>query len=290
MHIGIAGTGRMGTAMGERLLAQGHELTVWNRTEAHTATLVAAGAAKVEAARDLPGKVEVVITSLADAAAVRAVYADLLEGDAEGTLFVDTSTVRPLVAVEIGAAVRAAGGAFVECPVGGTTGPAKQGKLIGLVGAEAADLERARPVLSELCRRIEHAGAVGTGASLKLAINLPLIAYWQVFGEALALVRPLGLSGAVLTDLFADSSGGPNVLKNRAEPIAKALDASAPPGTFDLDTMRKDLREMLAEAEALGLALPVARTVLAEADRCAAAGHGDRDGIALSLQARDGSA
>src|SRR2546427_49450 len=90
------------------------------------------------------------------------------------------------------------GAAFVECPVGGSTGPARQGQLIGLLGATPADAERARPLLHGLCRRIEHCGPVGAGATMKLAINLPLMVSWQAFGEAFALCRDLGFDAARL--------------------------------------------------------------------------------------------
>lgn len=79
----------------------------------------------------------------------------------------------------------------MECPVGGTIGPARSGQLLGLAGGETADVERARPVLEKLCRRIEQMGRIGAGASIKLAINLPPIVFWQSFGEALALVHHL---------------------------------------------------------------------------------------------------
>ena len=85
------------------------------------------------------------------------------------------------------------GAAFVECPVGGSTGPAREGKLFGLVGGAPADIARAMPVLEQLCRRIEHIGALGSGATMKLAVNLPLLVYWQALGEALAICKPLNL-------------------------------------------------------------------------------------------------
>ena len=89
----------------------------------------------------LASAVDVVITILTDAAAIDEVYsgpAGLLAGDVAGKLFIEMSTVRPQVEVALAAKVRAKGAAFVECPVGGTTGPARQGKLIGLMGAEQA--------------------------------------------------------------------------------------------------------------------------------------------------------
>src|SRR5207248_7927549 len=147
------------------------------------------------------------------------------------------------------AKVATRGAALIECPVGGTVGPAKEGKLFGFVGGAVSDVDRARPLLDELCRRVEHVGPVGAGASVKLAINLPLLVYYQALGEALSLCRPLGLDPARLMDIFADTSGGPNMLKPRGPVIAAALQGKeTTPVTFDIDLIRKDLRTMIDEA------------------------------------------
>src|SRR5258708_28746157 len=114
------------------------------------------------------------------------------------------SRVRPETEIALAGKVRAKGAAFVECPVGGSTGPARQGKLIGLMGAEPADAARAKPILDQLCRRLEPCGRVRAGAIMNLAINLPLMGYWQALEQALALCRPLGLDPDRMMDLFAD--------------------------------------------------------------------------------------
>src|SRR5207249_11625792 len=149
-------------------------------------------------------------------------------------------------------------------PVGGTVGPAKEGKLFGFVGGDAGDVARAKPVLDELCRRVEHVGAVGAGASMKLAINLPLLAYYQALGEALSLCRSLDIAPEPLIDIFADTSGGPNMLKVRGPAIAATLQGKeTTPVTFDVDLIRKDLRTMLEEAGTLGVSLPLTPRALA---------------------------
>ena len=285
MRIGIAGLGRMGTAMAERLMDLGHELTVWNRSPEKAKPLVDAGATAASSPADLAARVDAIITILTDAKALGAVYrgpSGLLSGNLAGKLVLEMSTVQPETEVALAEDVRAKGAAFVECPVGGTTGPARQGKLIGLVGGESADVERARPILEQLCRRIEHVGPVGAGASMKLAINLPLLVFYQALGEAYALCRHLDLDPTAMMDLFADTSGGPNILKVRGPVIAAALsgDTGAPP-TFDVDSIRKDLRTMLAEAQARGSDLPLVRQALAVYDEASAAGWGKRDGSSL---------
>lgn len=285
MKIGIAGVGRMGAAIAERLMETGHEVLVWNRSEDKLAALEAKGAAVAASPTALAETADVIVTILTDAAAIEAVYdgADgLLAKKLDGKLVIEMSTVRPETERALAERVRAAGAAFVECPVGGTVAPAKGGKLLGFAGGEAADVDKARPVLEALCRRLEHVGPVGAGSSVKLAINLPLAVYWQTLGEALALCHSLGLDEARLVDMIGDSSAGPNVLKNRPEVVAKALSGEKVPGTFDIDGMRKDLNTMLAEAESLGADLPVTKAALACYEESASAGLGGQDGARQS--------
>jgi 3-hydroxyisobutyrate dehydrogenase len=192
------------------------------------------------------------------------------------------STVRPETEKALATKVSARGAALIECPVGGTVGPAKEGKLFGFVGGEAGDLARAKPVLDQLCRRIEHVGAVGAGASMKLAINLPLLVYYQALGEALSLCHSLDIEPARLIDIFADTSGGPNMLKVRGPAIAATLQGQeTSPITFDVDLVRKDLRTMLDEAAALGVRLPLTRRALDCYDEAAHADLGARDATML---------
>jgi 3-hydroxyisobutyrate dehydrogenase len=277
----------MGTAIGQRLISQGHELTVWNRTAEKTKALSEAGARAVATPANAAENSEVVITILTDAAAIDATYLGgdgLLSGNVTGKLFIDMSTVRPETERLLAAKVRKKGAAFVECPVGGTIGPAREGKLFGFLGSDATDVARARAVLDQLCRRVEHVGLVGAGSSMKLAINLPLLVFWQAFGEALALCRPLGLDPARLIDIFSDTSGAPNALKNRAAVLTAVLQGKdAGPVTTDIDSMRKDLRTMVEEASGLGTSLPVTSRALdcyGEASR-AGLGKGDITGIPL---------
>jgi 3-hydroxyisobutyrate dehydrogenase len=267
MRIGIAGIGKMGAAIAQRLMEVGHEVTAWNRSADKLKAVTDAGAAAAATPAELAQGSDAVITILTDAAAIDAVYngpSGLLAGEVGDKLFIEMSTVQPQTPVALAETVRAKGAAFVECPVGGSTGPARQGKLIGLMGAEPADAARAKPILEQLCRRLEHCGPVGSGAVMKLTINMPLMIYWQALGEALALCRPLGLDPARIMDLLADTSGGPNVLKVRGPGIADMLkggDGGAV--TFDLESAVKDLRTMLAEGQARGLELPLVEKTLA---------------------------
>jgi 3-hydroxyisobutyrate dehydrogenase len=287
MNIGIAGLGRMGSAIGARLIEVGHQLTVWNRSAEKANTLAQAGAKVAATPTALAGEADIIITILTDAAAIEAVYngpKGLLAGDVKGKLFIDMSTVRPETEIALAKEVRSKGAAFVECPVGGTIGPARQGKLLGLMGGDPADTARAKPILDQLCRRLEHVGPIGSGAAMKFAINLPLMVYWQSLGEALSLCRPLGIEPARLMDIFADSSGGTNAVKGRGPAIAAMLEGRDPgPVGFDIDSGRKDLRAMVAEASARGIELPLTTGALACFDEASARGFGAKDGSILAV-------
>ncbi len=281
MKIGVAGLGKMGAAIAARLIEVGHQVTVWNRSADKTEPLVKLGAIAVATPAALAAQSDVILTILTDASAIDAVFegpSGLLAGDLDGKLVLEMSTVRPETQIALAAKVQAKGAAYVECPVGGTTGPARQGKLIGLAGGSAADFERARPILDQLCRRVEHCGQVGAGSSMKLTINLPLVIYWQALGEALAVSRHLGFDHARMMDLLADTSGGTNAIKNRGPMVAKMLggDLSAAV-TFNLDDARKDLRTMLAEAKSRGVELPLIERTLACFDEASQDGWGQRD-------------
>lgn len=275
----------MGAAMALRLMSVGHEVAVWNRSAHKTKPLEEAGAKVADAPRDLASASEVIVTILTDAGAIDATYGGengLLAANVKGKLFVEMSTVRPEVEARLAEKVRARGAALVDCPVGGTVGPAREGKLIGFVGGEDADVARAKPLLDQLCRRVEHVGPVGSGARMKLAINLPLLVYWQALGEALLLCRSLKLDPARVVDILSDTSGGPNVLRARGPAIAAALGGrEISPVTFDVDSIRKDLRTMIEEGRALGAALPLTESALACFDEASREGLGSKDASTL---------
>jgi 3-hydroxyisobutyrate dehydrogenase len=275
MRIGIAGTGKMGSAMAKRLMGLDHQVLVWNRSPARCQPLVDLGAHHVASLNDLVVQAELVITMLTDEQALEEVYCGpngLLSKAATGQLFVDMSTVKPAKAKELGSRVMAAGASFLECPVGGSVGPASEGKLLGFVGGAGSDLERAKPILDQLCRRVEHVGPLGSGATMKLAINLPLMVYWQTLGEALSLVQPLGLDPKRVIDIFSETSGGPNMLKARGGVIAQALSGGSPPVSVDVATMRKDLRSMLDQGALGKVSLPLTARTLQNFDQAAAQG------------------
>src|SRR5664279_5355130 len=238
MNIGIAGLGGMGAAIAARLLEVGHQVTVWNRNVAKTKPLADAGAKVAATPAAVAAAGEAVITILTDGAAIDAVYggpSGLLSGDVKGKLFIEMSTVAPKVVTDLAAKVRAKGAALVECPVGGSTAPARKGQLLGLMGAEPADAARAKPILDQLCRKVEHCGPVGAGAAMKLAINLPLMVAWQAYGEAFAIAKSGGWEPKRLVDLFVESNGANKALGMRSDMIVKMLEGKDPgPTTFSI--------------------------------------------------------
>lgn len=281
MKIGIAGTGKMGAAIAVRLMGLGHEVTVWNRTAEKTRELAAAGAKVAAVPAALAESVEVILTILTDDKAIDEMYnrpQGLLSGKVAGKLFIEMSTVRPEVEIALAAKVKQKGGALIECPVSGTTGPARDGKLFGFVGGADADVARVKALLESLCRRVEHVGPVGSGARMKLAVNLPLFVYWQALGEALLLCRSLNLEPERLMSILADTSGAANAVKTRGGAVAAHL-AGRDAGTvsFAVDGVCKDLETMIAEGKALGGTLPAAEAALRCFKEAAQSGLGAAD-------------
>ena len=285
MKIGLIGTGRLGGGMVERLINVGHEVYIWNRSPEKAQPLVKLGATLMASPAMVAEKAEITLSVLTDASAIDAAYSGpngILSANLKGRVLIEMSTVRPETQIALAAKVIAAGGEFVECPVGGTVGPAKEGTLLGLVGGEDLSVKKVMPLLQQMCRRVEHVGPVGSGSSLKLAINLPLLVYWESLSESIALAERIGLDPERLLDILSDTSGAPNAMKARAPKIAAALKSGQAGATFfNIDSIRKDLRTMVEEGKSLGYSLPVAQAALSSYDRSSEAGFGDCDGSEL---------
>jgi 3-hydroxyisobutyrate dehydrogenase len=276
----------MGSALAARLMEVGHDVSVWNRSPDKAKPLAAAGAKVVDTPAALVATCEAVLTILTDGAAIEQVYNGpngLLSGDVKGKLLIEMSTVAPKVETDLAPKVRAKGASFVECPVGGSTTPARKGQLLGLMGADDADAERARPLLEQMCRKVEHCGKVGAGSAMKLAINLPLMVAWQAYGEAFAIARSVGWDAKRLVDLFNESNGGNKALNSRAEMIAKLLDGQDPGATtFSIANGVKDLRTMVTAGEALGAEMLATKAALAGFEEAVRSGEGGSDGAAMT--------
>lgn len=274
--VGLLGIGRMGQAIGDRLLGAGFPLVVWNRTPARAAALVAAGAQLAETPAALVARATVVLTILTDDRAVQQVYngADgLLSAPAAGRLFIEMSTIRPATIDALAPLVAARGASLLDAPVSGTVEPARNGQLMALVGGSASDLERARPVLDACCRRIVHLGPSGSGTTMKIALNMPMAIFWAALGESLAIGTQRGLDLAQMLDVVLDSPVALPALRSKVPLLLGAEQDVA----FDVTGVRKDLLAMVASAQDVGVPTPTGSAALAQFAGATAAGYGERD-------------
>lgn len=279
--VAIIGTGRMGTAFAKRLTETGHAVKVWNRTADHTAEAADAGA-KVAAELEDVTSCDAILISLTNAEAVEAVAKRLAAAGIAGALIVDLSTLLPEETRRVGTMMSGAGADFVDCPVGGTVGPALKGQLLGMAGGTDVAFARAKPILDDLCKRVEHLGPIGSGAHMKLAVNLPLAVYWKTLAEALVMIEGSGIPSDVAISIISDSSAGPNVLKNRASVVIDTLKGTDQPGTFDIAGLSKDLGLALEQAAATGRALPLSLATQESYGAALSSGLGHFDGASLT--------
>ncbi len=266
--IGIVGLGNMGHAIATRLINKGEALCVWNRTPEKADDLL--GATRVHSPADVIGSCDIILSVLANDEATEAVYfgeRGLVQNTLTNKLIIEMCTMAPERAQALEAAVVSKGGLFLECPVGGTVGPALEGNLLGLAGGHADAFSKAEPVLNKLTRRLEHFGDAGCGAAMKLAVNLPLMVYWSALGEALGIAMSHGIEPARALDVLADSSGAIGAAKKRIPPITKMV-VDGDPGTtnFSLQNAIKDMELMVAAATAHNRSADVINTSLAKAN------------------------
>jgi 3-hydroxyisobutyrate dehydrogenase-like beta-hydroxyacid dehydrogenase len=276
MRIGFVGLGRMGQAMVPRLLHAGYTVTVWNRTAARAQPLLERGATLASSLAELASTSDIVLDIVYDDAAVEAIYhpeTGLLSGNVAGTLFIEMSTIRPDTIQRLAPQVEARGASLLDAPVSGTTGPAREGQLMALVGGTAADLERARPVLDVLCRRVAHLGASGSGTLMKLVLNMPMAVYWQALAEALTMGTRSGLDARQMIELIEDSPAMMGALKIKKAAILEGIDEA----TFTISGVRKDLIAMTTTGQSLGVPMPAASASLLSFAAASAADWAERD-------------
>lgn len=298
MHIGFIGLGNMGAPMARNLLKAGHRLTVFDLSEAAVAGLAEAGATPAASpAAVARTDAELVITMLPASAHVKGVYLGengLLAHVRPGVLLIDSSTIDPLSAREVAAAARAHGNPMLDAPVSGGTGGAAAGTLTFMVGGEAADFDRAQPVLAAMGRNIVHCGGAGNGQVAKVANNMLLGISMIGVAEAMSLGVALGMDPQVLAGILNTSSGRcwssdtynpfPGVMDN--VPAARGYT-----GGFGTDLMLKDLG--LASEAAKQARQPVILGALAQQlyQTFSAQGHGGLDFSAIiNLYRKDAQA
>ncbi len=246
-RVAFIGLGNMGAPMAQNLLKAGFKLSVFDLVAESVAQLVNAGASAASSASDAVKDADVVITMLPASKHVEGIYLGsdgLLAKIPSKALIIDCSTIAADSARKVAAAASAHGLAMIDAPVSGGTGGAIAGTLTFIVGGEAADLERARPLLEKMGKNIFHAGAAGAGQVAKIANNMLLGIAMAGTAEALALGVANGLDPKVLSEIIAKSSGRtwaielynpwPGVMEN--VPSSKGY-----AGGFGVDLMLKDL-------------------------------------------------
>jgi len=265
--LGFAGIGLMGLPMCRRLLAAGYPLTVWNRNPAKCAPLVEAGARQVATPAELCEQADVVMLCLADTAVVREVVfgpAGVAEGAKPGQLLVDFSSLEPTATREMAAQLASKTGmAWLDTPVSGGVVGAEAGSLAIMVGGDAADLDRVRPVLLELGQRVTHMGGVGAGQVTKACNQMIVACNALVIAEVVALAEQAGVDASLIAEAlaggFADSRPlqilAPQMAESRFEPVKWHVRTLLK----DLDTAVKFSRETGSATPISGLAAQLMR-------------------------------
>ncbi|MCE1175469.1 MAG: NAD(P)-dependent oxidoreductase [Propionibacteriales bacterium] len=277
--------------MAARLLAAGHELTVWNRTAEAATELVAAGAFLAASPAAAADGADVAIVMVSDDDASGAVWLGpdgLLAGKAKaGAFAVECSTLSRRWVGELSGVSSAAGWRYLDCPVTGLPDAAADGQLTLLVGAASDDLAEVRPVLAAFSAEIRHFGPVGAGTAYKLIVNL--IGAVQIAGvaEGLAMAQRAGLNLAQVAEALASGqAASPQVVRNVARMVA---DDHYGPVTFSGRLRRKDAAYALALAEELGMAAPFGEVAVSTLDDLLAAGLGEANESAVIEVARSRS-
>ena len=260
--VGLIGLGLMGRPMGLNLLKAGFKLTVWNRTASRAADLVAAGARLAKTPGEVAGSSDVLITIVSDPPALEEVLwggsasadSGVMGGLRPGSIYIDSSTVSPVLARKIAAACGDRQIAFLDAPVTGGTWGAEKGELVFMVGGDAQALKDAEPVFRVMGKRWFHLGPNGAGQTIKLAMNLILALQVDALAEALALVGASGLQGEKLVEVLQSSMARAAVLDVKAPLLLKG---EYPP-SFPLRLMHKDIGLALDLAKQTGVTLPAA--------------------------------
>ncbi|MGN7471839.1 NAD(P)-dependent oxidoreductase [Brevibacillus sp. SAFN-007a] len=276
MIVGWIGLGKMGIPMAGNLLAAGYDVRVWNRTPDKAAPLVSLGAKQVASLPRLAEECDVLFTMVSDDDAVTAIYtgADgVLSARVSGKLAIDMSTIAPETSRFLAKQAQKAGLRFLDAPVSGSVGPAKEAQLVIMVGGEQADYDEAKPLLDKLGKAALYLGPNGAGTSAKLAINLLLGITVQGVSETLLFARSLGIETEQMLEIISQSAVGTPLIRGKAASIL----ADDYPAAFALKHMAKDLR-LAREA---GVSTPLAESAQATYRHALEEGLGELDLMAI---------
>lgn len=236
--VGVAGLGRMGGAIAERLRQSGYDVLGWNRSAVKAPV---AGVRLVSEASELALHARFVLTSLSGPEAVSELYlrsGGLLDVAPPGTVFINTSAVDPGTSRSVADACVRAGCDFLDAPVAGSVELAKEGQLAFFVGGDAEVVRSAQPIWQALGRVMRHVGGHGTGSALKLITNGTLATVVQAVAESVAMGDAAGLPDRIIIDAPIDSSAGTPVIERKRATI---IEGTYLPATFTIRQMAKDL-------------------------------------------------
>ena len=284
-RVGFVGLGTMGAAMAAQLARSGFSLTVWNRTPGRAGELRALGAVEAGTAGDVAAGSDIVVACVTDSPQVESMLFGpdgLAEGFAQGSLFIDCSTISPDRARHFATRLAAQGVAMLDAPVSGGSEGAKAATLTIFVGGTPSDFERARPVLGAMGRTVTHIGPIGSGQTTKAVNQVILCGTYLGVAEGVVLALKAGLDVTTVMNALNAGAAGSWVLQNRS---AAMIDDLYPLG-FRLRLHRKDLAIALDESRNLGASLPVAALTAALEDGLISQGLGDDDISALARAVR----
>ena len=289
MRVGFVGLGTMGGAMAANAARAGFEVTAWNRTPGRAAELGDLGVAVAASPSAVAAASEVVITIVSDTPDVEQVLfgADgVAAGAKDGSLVVDMSTISPSATREFAARLAEQGVAMLDAPVSGGSEGARKGTLSIFVGGDAADLERARPVLESLGTTITHVGPIGAGQAVKAVNQVILAGTYLGVAEGVVLALKAGLDVEQVVGALSGGAAQSWVLTNRS---GRMLENDYPLG-FKVALHRKDLGIALSMARELGASLPVSALCEAIEAGLMGQGHSDDDmsAVARSIRALSG--
>jgi 3-hydroxyisobutyrate dehydrogenase-like beta-hydroxyacid dehydrogenase len=277
-RVAVVGAGRMGAAMVGTLCRAGVEVVVWNRTRAKAEEVGrATGAAVAATAREAAASAPVVLSSLADDAAVGAAYTGgdgIVAGLQPDAVVCEASTIDPGTVRRLGPLVEDRGASLLDTPVSGSVSTVEAGQLTIMAGGDPDVLDRVRPVLDPLARQIFHVGELGAGAVMKLTVNSVLHGLNLALAEGLVLAERAGVERAVAYEVFAASAIAAPFVQYKREAFEHP---GRPPVAFSLDLVAKDLDLILALAAEAGATMEQAATNSRVVEAAVAAGLGGHD-------------
>ena len=288
-RVGFIGLGTMGAAMAGHVAGAGYPLMVWNRTPGRAASLVAAGARQAETPAALAAESDVIVVCVSDSPDVEEVLfgpSGAAEGVRDGGLVVDCSTVAPSTARSAAERLAGRGVGFVDAPVSGGSEGAQKATLTIFCGGDAANVERARPVLSTMGRTITHVGPVGAGQAVKAVNQVILAGTYLGVAEGIVLALKAGLDVGQVVEALGGGAAQSWVLANRS---GRMIDNDYPLG-FKVSLHLKDLGIALDMARELGADLPIAALCADFERELVAGGHAGEDmsAVARVIRGRSG--